>query len=67
MEYVMNDLEKELYKLIADEGARAPVQSTIRAMVEMAHTMSDLGLKERAQKLLTAIELLKEARAQIEE
>lgn len=67
MEYVLNDLEKELYKLTADEGTRAPVLCTIRAMIELAHTMSDLGLKERAQKLMVAAELLKEVRDKIED
>ena len=62
MEYVMNDLEKEIYKLIADFGPRAPVEYTIRAMVELAHTMSDFGHKERAIQLLEASDVLKEAR-----
>jgi hypothetical protein len=67
MKYIMNDLEKEIYKLTADEGCRAPIQYTIRAMMELAHTMSDLELKERAQKVLTAIELLKDVVVRIEE
>lgn len=67
MEYVMNDLEKELYKLVADEGCRAPVQYTIRAMIELAHTMSDLGLKERAQKVMAAADVLKEVQDKIED
>lgn len=59
MKYVMNDLEKELYKLIADFGPQEPVRYTIRAMVELAHTMSDLGHKERACQLMDAADLLK--------
>jgi hypothetical protein len=67
MEYVMNDLEKELYKLVADEGNRAPVQYTIRAMIELAHTMSDLDMKERAYKVLAAADVLKEVLDKIED
>ena len=60
VDYVMNDLEKELYKLIADFGPQAPVQYTVRAMVELAHTMSDLGNKERAHQLMDAADVLKD-------
>lgn len=65
MEYVMNDLEKELYKLTADFGPREPVKYTIRAMIELAHTMSDLGHKDRANQLMDAADLLKEVLPQI--
>jgi hypothetical protein len=67
MQYVMNDLEKELYKLTADEGNRAPVKYTIRAMLELGHTMSDLGLAERARKVFAAADQLKELLDKIEE
>lgn len=65
MDYVMNDLEKELYKLIADFGPQAPIEYTVRAMVELAHTMSDLGNKERAYKLMDVADVLKDTLNQI--
>lgn len=65
MEYVLNDFEKEIYKLIADFGPQEPVKYTVRAMIELAHTMSDLGHKDRAIQLMDAADLLKEVLPQI--
>jgi len=67
MEYVMNDTEKQLYKLVEEDGCRAPVTASIRALIEYGHSASDMGLRERAQKAFTAAHLLKELVEQIEE
>ncbi len=60
MEYVMNDREKILYVMVQDGGVKETVQQTIRATIELAHTYSDLGAKERAMKLMDAADVLKE-------
>lgn len=60
MEYVMNSVEKELFNLIDQEGVKAPIASTIRALIEYAHTMSDMGLKEKAIEAMNVSNSLKE-------
>ena len=61
MEYVMNDREKIMYALIHDQGVKETVLQMIRASIELGHTMSDLRVKERAQKLMEAADALKES------
>lgn len=65
MNYVMDDREKIMYALVHDQGVKETVSQTIRVTIELAHTMSDLGLKERAISLLNAAELLKGVRDKI--
>ena len=67
MEYVMNQVEKELFDLIEQDGCTAPIQVTIRALIEYAHKMSDLGLKDQARKALEVSDILKDVRDSIEE
>ncbi len=67
MEYVLNSVERELYKMVEQEGVKAPVAAVVRALVEYAHTMSDLGLKERAQEALEAADMLKDVREALDE
>lgn len=64
---MMDDREKIMYALVHDQGVGETVQQAIRASIELAHTMSDLGLKERAIKLMAAAEILKEVRDKIED
>lgn len=67
MTYMMDDREKIMYALVHDQGVGETVQQIIRASIELAHTMSDLGLKERAITLMAAVENLKEVRDKIED
>lgn len=67
MKYIMDDREKILYALVQDQGVNETIQQIIRATIELAHTYSDLGLKERAQKLMAASDVLKETQDKIED
>lgn len=67
MEYVMNQIEQDLFNLIEQDGCRAPIQVSIRAFIEYAHHMSDMGLKEKANLALEISEMLKDLRDVIEE
>lgn len=67
MEYVMNDLEKQLYKMIEQDGIKAALQPTIRALMEYAHTMSDMGIKERSHRAIDIAGILKDIRDNLEE
>lgn len=67
MQYVMNDLEKGLYKLIEEDGFKTAIQALARACMEYGHSSSDLGLKERATEAFEVADLLKDVRDQIEE
>ena len=61
----MNSAEQEMYNLINDYGAKSAVSTVIRALMERAHNMSDLGIKEEVCKALNAANLLKDVQDQI--
>ncbi len=67
MEYVMNDVEKGLLKMIEQDGVGAPIQAAVRALVEYAHSMSDMGLKDRAHEALEVADMLRDVRDSLDE
>lgn len=67
MRYVMNNLEQEMYNLIEQDGYNASIAVLARALIEHAHTMSDMGIKDKAVKSMQIVDLLKEIRDIIEE
>ncbi len=60
LKYVMNDVENALYKMVEQDGTRAPVSALIRALTEYSHAMSDLGLKEKSREAYEMADLLRD-------
>ena len=67
LKYVMNETEQKLYDLIEQEGVKAPLTALVRALVEYGHTMSDMGIKDKAHEAHEVADMLRDVRDAIEE
>lgn len=67
LKYVMNETEQKLYDLIEQEGIKAPLTALVRALVEYGHTMSDMGIKDKAHEAHEVADMLRDVRDTLEE
>jgi len=67
MKYMMNNLEQQVFDMIEQDGIKATMTVFIRALTEYSHSMSDLGIKERAYAAISAIDKINSIRKDIKD
>jgi hypothetical protein len=67
LKYVMNETEQKLYNMIEQDGISASITALVCALKEYGHTMSDMGIKDKANQAHEVADMLRDIRDVIEE